>query len=192
MNFKNKFIHLILACVVILISGCSAPSYARLNYSYNGAMENDRIDNKKFASKLNKQIEEIYSNQAAVDVVSDRFNVLVVGQVESEGVASGIKFLIKNYPIVKSYNSYITINSSPILLSQSEINKKVLDRIAAEDNLNQDNIQSVTVAGTVYLIGEIEKHEVPNLALLTNGLYSIAGVYKVIDLIKVVPYPNNF
>ncbi|MCX8514380.1 MAG: BON domain-containing protein, partial [Burkholderiales bacterium] len=177
--------------VVIITSGCSSPTYSKLNYSYNGAIENARIDNKEFAAKINNQIAEIYGSQAAVDVISDHFNILVVGQVESDGVADGIKFLIKSYPVVKSYISYATISSPPVLLTQEQVNKKVLDRIAAEDNLNQDNIQAVTIAGTVYIIGQISKYEAPNLKSIEEGLYSIPGVYKVNNLIKVMPYTNT-
>lgn len=173
-------------------SGCAAvvPGYADLNYPYTGDVENQLKDDSELNTKIQNMIAQNYfKSSAAVKVIIDHYNVLIVGEVDSQDTKNSISQLIKNQPSVKQYWDYTSVSAAaPVLSENTSINKKVQSRIASEDNITLDNLQTVTIGSVVYILGNVRTDELDNLNSAITGINSIDGVSKVINLTQIIPY----
>lgn len=173
-------------------SGCAAvvPGYADLNYPYNGDAQNQLKDDNELNTKIKNMIAQNYfKSAAAVKVITDHYNVLIVGEVDSQDTKNSINQLIKNQSSVKQYWDYTSISTTvPVLFENNSINKKVQLRIASEDNITLDQLQTVTIGSVVYILGNVRTDELDNLNSAVDGINSIEGVSKVINLTQIVPY----
>lgn len=175
--------------MVLTQLGCSVPTFADLNYPYTGRAENQMRDDSELSAKIDTIIKERYSKSAvAIKVVADHYNVLLLGQVDSQDTKNVLSQLIKNEPSVKQYWDYTTINTTPILHEDSAINKKALLRIKDEDNITLDSLQTATVDNVVYILGNIQADEVDNMDSAITGINAITGVVKVVNLTQVAIY----
>ena len=182
-------IFLILTSIVtiIILSSCAVPlpSYSTVNFPWTGKMQNEERDNNLLAKKIYKMINEKYTDSVDVLVLSENFHILVVGEAKTLIIKNEISDMISKFPNVHEVHNFITIAPKPNYVTNSSINRKVKKRIASEENLSQENIRSITINSEVYILGTIYPYEKVNMVSLINGIYSIYGVKKVIDLTQV-------
>ncbi|MBP9742743.1 MAG: BON domain-containing protein [Burkholderiales bacterium] len=190
MRLCFKLCGLILYVGIALIQlGCSVPAFANLNYPYTGRAENQMRDDSELSVKIETEIKERYlKSSVAIKVVADHYNVLLLGQVDSQDTKNSLSQLIKNEPSVKQYWDYTTISTAPMLHENAAVNKKALLRIKDEDNITLDSLQTATVDNVVYILGNIQAEEIDNMDSAITGINAIAGVVKVVNLTQVATY----
>lgn len=169
---------------IVVLSSCAVPlpSYSTVNFEWKGNMENLQRDNDIFAKKLQKMIKMRYPDTSDVLVLSEKFHVLLVGQAKTLEIKNKIYEMVKSFPNIVEVHNFINISDKPNFIKNYSINRKVKRRIESEENLSQENIRSVTIDSVVYLLGTIYPYEKDNMISLMNGIYSIYGVKKVVDV----------
>lgn len=176
----------------LLLFGCAGPAYHELNHPYTGPHENQLKDDADLCVKLQDIIDSSYKKLAATKVSCDHYNVLLTGQVSGQDTKDRIGDMIKGQPVVKKYWDYTTINGNPKLHFDSDITKEAQLRIENEENITLEDTQTIAVEGVVYVIGNIKVDEIGNLNKALNGIYSINGVYKVLNLTQITPYGEDY
>lgn len=174
----------------LVLTGCTiVPPWADLNYPYQTALQNQTDDDAQLSQKLQDMISASYpSTYAAVQVMTDHYNVLITGQVDSQATRDKIDSLVKAQPIVRDYYNYTTIHAAPKLYYNNSLAQKARDRIAAETNITIDSVHATSVENVVYVMGEIKQDEGVNIERVLAGIYAIPGVNKVVNLTTVTAY----
>jgi osmotically-inducible protein OsmY len=178
---KKLFAGLVL---LTLLSSCADPEYIHLNMPYNSAANNQLTDDKHFTKKLQELVDANYSESASVRVISDYFDVLIVGEIKDVDTENHIATLIKSQQPIKKYFDYTVINEKPELLLDNSLNKKVQFRISQQLNITLIRLHSIVVNGVVYITGHIDENETDDLNTTISAIYTIPGVNKVVNLVQ--------
>ncbi len=181
MSFKKTLLNLV--CVSVLLAGCAQEYAAIMNLPDTGRTDNQLEDDMNFSQKLQNLVNQ-QDPLAKVKIVSDHFNVLIVGQVSTEEEKTQIVNLIKRQAITKQVWDYTTIHAKPQLNLDPTIAHKAQDRVDTEYNITQDHVQAVTADNVVYLMGEVNIAHTTNLKDAMPGVYAIEGVTKVVSLVQ--------
>ena len=191
MRLNAKWIYLPILSVTLLISGCGVPAYSELNTPYVGYRENQMNDDHALALKLQDKIKSTYGKNAATLVVVDHYNVLLLGEVESQTTKEQIGAMITAIPVVQTFWDYTTIATIPKLKDDASLTKKAQLRIKSENNIAIEEINATVVDGVAYITGNIKIDQIRNLNQAIAGIYSLDGINKVINLTKETKYGSN-
>lgn len=181
---KTKVTSKILSLAIlanITLLGCSNVYYTDFGYSYTNAA-NEQYDNTNFDKKMQRMVKQHFPT-VKIKVVANYFDVLVVGEVDSQSTKDKIVKYIKSQHNVKQVWDYTTISSLPKLNYDSSIVSDVEDRLAREKDLQPNAIVVVAVDGVVYLMGT-NIGNWTHLKTAIDGIYTIEGVTKVVNLIQ--------
>ena len=173
-----------LICLTFLI-GCSEFDYIKLNPDYATHEVNQKNDDKRFSQKLQNMLDYTYAESAiAVKVISNNFNVLLVGEVQNINIQNSIANLIQNQPQTKHYWDYTTINLFPKLYLDNSLNKQVEQRLTKQQNIISYKLRSITVYGVAYIMGNILPLDQSSLNHALDGINSLYGITKVVNLVQ--------
>ena len=191
MRLNAKWLCFPILCVTSLLSGCADPAYANLNTPYVGYRENQMNDDHSLSVKLHDIVKSSYGIKADTLVVVDHYNVLLLGEVDSQATKDQISAMITGTPVVQTYWDYTTIAAKPKLFDDSSLTKKAQLRIKSENNIAIEEINATVVAGVAYITGNYKIDQVRNLNQAIAGIYSIDGISKVINLTRQTKYGSN-
>ncbi len=184
MPFSKKILCLSLYSSLILLQGCSTPLGVVLQPYSTGPTQNQIDDDAALSQKLQDSVHTQYPTEGLM-VVSNHFNVLVVGQYSNSAAKSEIDELIQKQPGVKSVKDYATLQSKPRLNINKDLQQKAQARITEEQNISEENLQVIAVDNVVYVTGIINIAEQHNLDEAILGISVIDGVLKVVNLVQV-------
>lgn len=175
---------LMLAMSVVSVISCSTEASYKVNSEltspYTTAAQTRIINDKALEKRLNS----VLSNQikpSDLKVVVNFNNVLLVGQVANQADSLNAENIVKKWPGTNLVFNYLTINPQPSSVFSSSISSQSMQKIKDNFDLNPDNIAITTADGVVYIMGT----NVGNLTALNtvvDGIYSISGVRKVVNL----------
>jgi hypothetical protein len=118
-----------------------------------------------------------------VRVVSNHFNVLIVGQVDSRTTQVALEKFVKRQLEVRKVFDYTTISAKPDLKYSSSLTSDAQDRIATEYNIAPDKVTVIAVDGVVYVMGA-NIGDLTSLKEALNGVAAMKKVRKVVNLVQ--------
>jgi len=142
----------------------------------------DKAITEKIEAKLNDNAD--IENSAHIVVVSFNQVVLLAGDVPNAEMQAQVSTIAKTVPgIVKLYNQ-VVISGKPSTLSRvndSYITAKIKTKMVATEDLESSEIQVVTVAGTVFLMGVVTQEQAQ---IATDIAQHVSGVEKVVRVFQ--------
>lgn len=142
----------------------------------------DKAITEKIEAKLNDNAD--IENSAHIVVVSFNQVVLLAGDVPNAEMQAQVSAIAKTVPgIVKLYNQ-VVISGKPSTLSRvndSYITAKIKTKMVATEDLESSEIQVVTVAGTVFLMGVVTQEQAQ---IATDIAQHVSGVEKVVRVFQ--------
>ncbi|MCC2644954.1 MAG: hypothetical protein K0R49_1187 [Burkholderiales bacterium] len=177
-----KKLNLILLCLAsVCITSCQSYFYSKVPEPFTSNAETQEIDNSLYAKKLQKLVDKEFP-KADLKIASDHFNILIVGQVDSQGTKEAVVELIKKQQAVREVFDYTTITENPSYDSSSSIVYKVQERLSKEPDIISKRITVIYADGVIYLMGT-NIGDLSHLARAIKGIYVIEGVTKVVNLV---------
>lgn len=178
---------LVLATPLLLtLAGCSTNPTTKisdqLTSPYLTNLDNQRTDDKMLRNKLQDQLDDEIKN-SAIKVMVDHDDVLLVGQVASQGDSNQATVLCKQLSSVDKVFNYLTVAAKPSLNINSSINNDVKDRLDTQIDIQGKQLTVITVDHVVYIMGT----NIGNLGALDyaiKGINNIEGVNKVVNLVQ--------
>jgi osmotically-inducible protein OsmY len=147
MQFDIKTYFLIgISCLVV--NGCASYFYSQVPEPFTSNAETLAIDNQSYQNKLQTLVNQKFP-QADIKIVTDHFNVLIAGQVESQKTKNSATVFIKKQQYVKDVYNYTTISKKPSYSSSSLITTAVNDRLNKEPDIDSKKITVVYIDGVV-------------------------------------------
>lgn len=181
MYYKNLNL-IIMGLAAVMITSCQSYFYSKVPEPFTSNVETQEIDNSIYAKKLQKMVDKKFTN-ADIKIASDHFNVLVAGQVESQGTKDAVVALIKQQKVVREVFDYTTITEHPSYNNCSSIASKTEDRLSKEPDIISTRIDVVCVDSVVYLMGT-NIGDMTHLNRAIKGIYVMEGVKKVVNLVR--------
>lgn len=191
---KLKCLSTLLTTVLLSVSlqGCIFVAGAAIGAAATGAVVFDKRTAKQTDEDkaITKQIENRLSenadiqNSAHIVVVTFNGVVLLAGDVPNAAMQTQVSTIAKTVPGIKKLYNQIVISGKPSTLSKvndSYITAKIKTQMVATESLESSQIEVVTVAGTVFLMG-IVSHEQAEIA--TDIAQHVSGVVKVVRVFQ--------
>lgn len=172
-----------------LLVGCASGYYSQVPEPFTSNFETQQIDNENYQDKLQNLVDKNFK-KAEVKIVTNHFNVLIVGEVESSGTKVALNQFIKHQQNTKKIFDYSIVNPKPSLHTSSFLASDIRDRLAQEPDISVDNMSITVVSGVAYLMGT----NVGNLTHLDRaikGVDAIDGVKQVVNLVQPGVYDYN-
>lgn len=180
-------IKLINACmalgVTVLLTGCPSSYYSQIPDPFISSHQNQLTDSLRYEDKLQDMIDKQFADAAKVKVIVNHFNVLVVGEVNSDSTQDKLNDLIKNQINTRELWDYTEVASKPKLKENTSLAKKVSSRLSDEKDLNLDDISVTVVDGVAYILGT-NFGDITHLTYAIRGVYAIEGIKSVVNLAK--------
>lgn len=190
---KKQQFKKILAIAVIAsqLQGCAAAvGAAALGGGYlvaydrrsSGAMMDDQSVEVKARHEISKLIEK--DEPAHINVISYNNNVLLLGQVQSQGRKRSIEEAVKNVEKVRHVHNELQVgppSSASQRTQDSWITTKIKSRMVADKELNSNRVKVVTEDGVVYLLGIVKPDEeemAANIARETKGVRKVVKMFE--------------
>lgn len=191
---KHRALSTILATTLLGISmqGCIFVAGAAIGAATTGAVvfdkrtakqtDDDKYITQEIEGRLNDN--EIISKTSHIEVVTFNRVVLLVGDVPNEEMKTQVSTIAKSVPNIQKLYNQITISGKPSALSRvndSYITAKIKTQMVATEDLHSTEIQVVTVAGTVFLLGKLSQEQAQ---VATDIAQHVSGVEKVVRVFE--------
>ncbi len=191
---KLKFIPTALAMILLgsSLQSCIFVAGAAIGAAATGAVVFDKRTAKETANDkaITQNIEDKLDGNAGIQssahIVVASFNsvVLLAGDVPNAEMKEQVSTIAKTVPgIAKLYNQ-VVISGKPSTLSRVNdqfITATIKTKMVATDSLESSEIQVVTVAGTVFLMGVVSKEQA---GIATDIAQHVSGVTKVVRVFQ--------
>lgn len=153
-------------------------------------IEDDRgasvvLDDQKLEHSVNSSLNQYYPN-ANFTVASYNYHVLLTGQVATTLQKEGAQLKVEDLPNVRGVYNYLEVRDNVSFAQSSKdtlITSEAKTLLIAQSGVNANNIKVVTADGVVYLLGA-KAGFAENIKVAANGIATVDGVKKVVDLIK--------
>jgi len=190
---KKNLICVILLTSTLAITACSGPYFvagaaatAGTSAAAAGLTTGEQIDDQMIKSKIIAQLENMYTNNqfssdSNVAVVVFDYNVLLVGQAQSQAAKDELGQYASNIHGVKRVYNQIKIGpkqSWGSYLNDAWITSKVKGNFIGK--VNPFHIKVVTEDGVVYLLGRVPKtigDEAAVIASRTKGVREVVKIF---------------
>lgn len=172
--------------IVVLMYGCSTEASVKVSNQLTSPYITDTDHQRQDDTALEQKIERLFTKHLIGDEIQPvvlNYDVLLVGQVSSNADRSKAVRMVKNLPSPKHVFNYIKVAAKPKLNTNSKINEQAVDRLETQNNINGKAMKVITVDNVVYLMGT-NLGDLTALNTAINGIYSIPGVRKVINLVQ--------
>jgi len=191
---KHRLLSTILATTLLGVSmqGCIFVAGAAVGAATAGAVvfdkrtakqtDDDKYITQEIEGRLNDN--EIISKTSHIEVVTFNRVVLLVGDVPNEEMKAQVSSIAKNVPNIQKLYNQITISGKPSALSRvndAYITAKIKTQMVATEDLQSTEIQVVTVAGTVFLLGKLSQEQGQ---VATDIAQHVSGVEKVVRVFE--------
>lgn len=189
----NRFAVLCITAVLTLsMQGCIFVAGAAVGAAAAGAVVFDKrtakqtTQDKLITEQINNALNENpdIENSAHIVVVTFNSVVLLAGDVPDAAMKAQVSTIVKTIPNIKKLYNQIIISGKPSTLSRindSYITAKIKTQMVAEQSLESGEIEVVTVAGTVFLMGTLNPEQA-NIA--TDIAQHVSGVEKVVRVFQ--------
>lgn len=184
------------ALAVLLLStsmqGCIFVAGAAVGAAAAGAVVFDKrtakqtADDKAITEKIENLLDSNAEISSSAHIVVASFNsvVLLAGDAPNPDMQQQVATIAKTVPgITKLYNQ-VVVSGKPSALSRvndSYITAKIKTQMVSTESLESSEIQVVTVAGTVFLMGVVSKEQAQ---IATDIAQHISGVTKVVRVFQ--------
>jgi osmotically-inducible protein OsmY len=144
------------------------------------ATEEDKTITTAIQQKL-QAIPEVKEHSHIV-ISTFRHIVLIAGQVPNQAIKDEVIAVAQTVPNIDSIYNELEVNGKPSALSNMSdtwVNTKVKTHLASENGLESSEIQTVTVNGTVYLMGTVTHNQGEIAVAIARN---VSGVQKVVKI----------
>lgn len=174
------------------MQGCIFVAGAAIGAAAAGAVVFDKrtaketADDKAITEKIENRLDDNAEISSSAHIVVASFNsiVLLAGDVPNADMQQQVATIAKTVPgITKLYNQ-VVVSGKPSTLSRvndSYITAKIKTQMVSTDSLESSEIQVVTVAGTVFLMGVVSKEQAQ---IATDIAQHVSGVTKVVRVFQ--------
>ncbi|MBP9727506.1 MAG: BON domain-containing protein [Gammaproteobacteria bacterium] len=191
---KLRFIPTALAIILLgsSLQSCIFFAGAAIGAAATGAVVFDKrtaketADDKAITQNIEDKLDANAGIQSSAHIVVASFNsvVLLAGDVPNDEMKEQVSTIAKSVPgIAKLYNQ-VVISGKPSTLSRVNdkfITATIKTKMVATDSLESSEIQVVTVAGTVFLMGIVSKEQA---GIATDIAQHVSGVTKVVRVFQ--------
>ena len=191
---KLRFIPTALAMILLgsSLQSCIFVAGAAIGAAATGAVVFDKrtaketADDKAITQNIEDKLDANVGIQSSAHIVVASFNsvVLLAGDVPNAEMKEQVSTIAKTVPgIAKLYNQ-VVISGKPSTLSRVNdqfITATIKTKMVATDSLESSEIQVVTVAGTVFLMGVVSKEQA---GIATDIAQHVSGVTKVVRVFQ--------
>ena len=191
---KIKLLSTLLATTLLSVSmqSCIFVAGAAVGAAAAGAVVFDKRTAKQTNQDkaITEQIENRLNENADIEnsthVVVVTFNgvVLLAGDAPNAEMQTQISTIAKTVPGIKKLYNQVAISGKPSTLSRvndSYITAKIKTQMVATEDLESSQIEVVTVAGTVFLMGIVSKEQAQ---IATDIAQHVSGVEKVVRVFQ--------
>jgi osmotically-inducible protein OsmY len=191
---KLRFIPTALAMILLgsSLQSCIFVAGAAIGAAATGAVVFDKrtaketANDKAITQNIEDKLDANAGIQSSAHIVVASFNsiVLLAGDVPNAEMKEQVSTIAKTVPgIAKLYNQ-VVISGKPSTLSRVNdqfITATIKTKMVATDSLESSEIQVVTVAGTVFLMGVVSKEQA---GIATDIAQHVSGVTKVVRVFQ--------
>lgn len=170
-------------CFPVVAVGVGAGVMMAQDRRTSGAyVEDQAIETKAF-----DRIGKLYKDNVHTNVTSFNRNVLISGEVPSEGVKAEIGKLVAGLENVRNVNNELVVSGVSSLTSRSSdsiVTSDVKLRFVQDKRFNADHVKVVTENGTVYLMGIVKRAEADaatEVARTTGGVQRVVRLFEYLD-----------
>ncbi|MES2204736.1 MAG: BON domain-containing protein [Pseudomonadota bacterium] len=194
MRLKLKFLTTALSLTLlgasmqscIFVAGAAVGAAAAGAVVFDKRTAKESADDKAITEKIEDRLNDNAEIESSGHIVVATFNgvVLLAGDVPTQTLQEQVSTIAKTVPgIVKLYNQ-VVVSGKPSTLSRmndSYITAKIKTQMVATDSLESSEIQVVTVAGTVFLMGVVSQEQA---SIATDIAQHVSGVVKVVRVFQ--------
>ena len=170
-------------CVLAAAGAAAAGGYAlgedRRNVS---AITEDQLIERRAAARISDKHRETHINASAFNRV-----VLLTGEAPSAEVKASAEAIARSVENARSVVNEIQVGPNSAMSSRANdafITSKVKGRFIDEKKFNSLNVNVITEAGTVYLMGLVRRQEANDateIARTTTGVQRVVRVFEYLD-----------
>lgn len=170
----------------IFVAGAAVGAAAAGAVVFDKRSPKETADDKAIVEKIENKLNDNAEIESSAHIVVVSFNnvVLLAGDVPNAEMQTQVAAIAKTVPgIAKLYNQ-VVISGKPSTLSRvndSYITAKIKTKMVATDSLESSEIQVVTVAGTVFLMGVVSQEQAQ---IATDIAQHVGGVEKVVRVFQ--------
>ena len=178
-----------LLLTTIVIGGCASTAFVA-GATTSGVIIYDRRSIQAIATdqkiiiktKMALQKDHEIQDRTHIDITAFNRIVLLLGQAPNQRLADKVLAIVLKTPKIKKIYNYISIQGPSSGLTRSSdtwITTKIKSKMLATEHLRSSQIKVLTENGSVYMLGEVSRHQA-NVAV--NIARRVAGVQRVIKL----------
>jgi osmotically-inducible protein OsmY len=181
---------LLIACVLMLLSGCVAPiiggavGAASVVAIHKRQSIKTRLEDVNLCNKI---LDELRANSeiietSHVEVTAYFGTVLLVGQTPSNRLKQKIEAITNSVEGIKHLYNEVTIEqptSSMARMKDSWLTTRVKAELLAQKDLHSGHIKVLTENHIVYLLGRVKRHQADLAVTATQKIKGVKGVVKV-------------
>lgn len=170
----------------IFVAGAAVGAAAAGAVVFDKRTAKQTADDKAITEKIENLLDSNAEISSSAHIVVASFNsvVLLAGDAPNPDMQQQVATIAKTVPgITKLYNQ-VVVSGKPSALSRvndSYITAKIKTQMVSTESLESSEIQVVTVAGTVFLMGVVSKEQAQ---IATDIAQHISGVTKVVRVFQ--------
>ncbi len=172
------------SCIFVAGAAVGAAAAGAVVFDKRSAKQTseDKAITEKIQNLLNDNAD--IENSAHIVVVTFNSVVLLAGDVPDAAMQSQVATIAKSVPGIKKLYNQVVISGKPSTLSRmndSYITAKIKTQMITDDELQSSEIEVVTVAGTVFLLGTVTQDQAQ---IATDIAQHVSGVEKVVRVFQ--------
>ncbi len=170
----------------IFVAGAAVGAAAAGAVVFDKRSAKETADDKAITQKIEDKLDANTEIQSSAHIVVASFNsvVLLAGDVPNTDMKEQVSTIAKTVPgIAKLYNQ-VVISGKPSALSRVNdqfITATIKTKMVGTDSLESSEIQVITVAGTVFLMGVVSQEQA---GIATDIAQHVSGVTKVVRVFQ--------
>lgn len=172
------------SCIFVAGAAVGAAAAGAVVFDKRTAKQTE--DDKAITQMIEARLDDNAEISSSAHIVVSTFNgvVLLAGDVPTQLLQDQVSVIAKSVPgITKLYNQ-VVISGKPSALSRvndTYITAKIKTQMVSTDSLESSEIQVVTVAGTVFLMGVVNQEQA---GIATDIAQHVSGVVKVVRVFQ--------
>ena len=172
------------SCIFVAGAAVGAAAAGAVVFDKRTAKQTE--DDKAITEMIEDHLDDNAEISSSAHIVVATFNgvVLLAGDVPNAALQEQASTIAKSVPGIKKLYNQIVISGKPSTLSgvnDSYITAKIKTQMVATDSLESSEIQVVTVAGTVFLMGVVSQEQAQ---IATDIAQHVSGVVKVVRVFQ--------
>lgn len=172
------------SCIFVAGAAVGAAAAGAVVFDKRTAQQTD--EDKNITKQIEGRLDNIPEIASSAHIVVVTFNsvVLLAGDVPNEALQQQAATIAKSVPGIKKLYNQIVISGKPSMMSRANdsfITATIKTKMVATSNLESSEIEVVTVAGTVFLMGVVTQEQAQ---IATDIAQNASGVTKVVRVFQ--------